>query len=390
MDNCWLQCHAHLMKKLILFLVLTLSTQSLFAALATPVLNFKVDGSEYVVDKVTDGHGIIWSMAFLSETKILFTEVAGKIHILDLASGSVRTMKNPPVVFQSGQGGLLDIALHPDFKNNKWVYVTYSKKIGARQTTAFARAKLDPAKEEFDKWTDLFVAMPLQSTAHHYGSRITFDKNDHVFVTVGERGQAELAQDLKAHMGKIIRLKTDGTIPLDNPFVGRMDAKPEIWTYGHRNPQGIFFDEASGVLYAIEHGPQGGDEINLIEKGKNYGWPVITYGEQYGGGPIGGGETSRAGMEQPLKYFTPSIAPSNFFIYRHTKLKLFKDRFVSSALALQHLNVIDVKDCKSACEDRLLVPLDERLRSVNVSPDGLVYVSSDKGRIYRIKNHGAK
>ena len=211
-----------------------------------------------------------------------------------------------------------------------------------------------------------------------------------MFVSVGERGQAELAQDLKAHMGKIIRLKTDGTIPLDNPFVGRMDAKPEIWTYGHRNPQGIFFDEKTNQLYEQEHGPQGGDEINLIEKGKNYGWPVITYGEQYGGGPIGGGETARAGMEQPLKTFTPSIAPSSFFIYRHSKLKLFKDRFVSSALALQHLNVTDVKDCKTACEDRLLVSLDERIRSARMSPDGLVYVSSDNGRIYRIKMQGEK
>lgn len=378
------------MKKLILFLALSLSNLSLQAAVVTPVLNFKIDGTDYLVEKVTDGHGIIWSMAFLSQDKMLFTEIAGKIHLLDLSTGSVREMKNPPAVFQSGQGGLLDIALHPDFKNNKWVYVTYSKKIGARQTTAFARAKLDLVKEEFDKWTDLFVALPVQSTAHHYGSRIAFDKNDNVFVTVGERGQAELAQDLKAHMGKIIRLKTDGTIPLDNPFVGRMDAKPEIWTYGHRNPQGIFFDEVTGNLYEQEHGPQGGDEINLIVKGKNYGWPVITYGEQYGGGPIGRGETARAGMEQPLKYFTPSIAPSSFFIYRHSKLKLFKDRFVSSALALQHLNVIDVKDCKTACEDRLLSSLDERIRSAQVSPDGLVYVSSDNGRIYRIKLSGAK
>ncbi len=378
------------MKKLIKFFTFSLLSLQVFAAPATAVLNFKIDDTDYVVEKVTDGHGIIWAMAFLSETKIIFNEQIGKIHILDLASGAVRTMKNPPSVFHSGQGGLLDIALHPDFKNNNFVYVTYSKKIGARQTTAFARARLDLAKEEFDKWTDLFVALPTQSTAHHYGSRITFDKNDHVFFGIGERGQAELAQDLKAHMGKIIRLKTDGTIPLDNPFVGRNDAKPEIWTYGHRNPQGIFFDETTGKLFEQEHGPQGGDEINLIEKGKNYGWPVITYGEQYGGGPIGRGETTRAGMEQPLKYFTPSIAPSSFIIYRHKRLKLFKDRFISSALALQHLNVLDVENCKTACEDRLLVKLDERIRSVKSSPEGLVYVSSDNGRIYRINKQGAK
>lgn len=378
------------MKNLIKIFVLTFSTQLAYASVAAAVLNFNINDQEYLVEKVTDGHGVIWGMSFLDKDKIIFTEQSGKIHLLDLKSASVRTLKNVPAVSHSGQGGLLDIALHPKFDENKWVYITYSKKIGSKQTTAMARARLDLAKEEFEKWTDLFIAEPLQSTSQHYGSRMTFDKNDHIYFTIGDRGQANLAQDLKAHMGKVIRLNSDGSIPQDNPFIGTAGAKPEIWSYGHRNPQGIFFDESTGILYEQEHGPQGGDEINKIEKGKNYGWPVITYGREYSGRPVGRGETHRAGMEQPLKYFTPSIAPSSLLVYRHKRLKLFKDRFVSSALALQHLNVIDIKDCKSACEDRLLSKLDERIRNVKMSPDGLVFVSSDNGRIYRIREAAQK
>lgn len=374
------------MKNLIIIFVFSFSFTSLLSSASTTstVLNFTINDQAYVVEKVTDGHGIIWGMSFINKDKIIFTEQNGKIHVLDLSSGSVRELKNVPAVSHSGQGGLLDIALHPKFNENKFVFITYSKKVGSKQTTALARARLDLVKEKFEKWTDLFVAEPAQPASHHYGSRITFDKNDHIYFTVGDRGQPNLAQDLKAHMGKVIRLKTDGSIPQDNPFINTLEAKKEIWSYGHRNPQGIFFDEYTGILYEQEHGPQGGDEINKIEKGKNYGWPAITFGREYSGGPVGRGETHREGMEQPLKYFVPSIAPSSLLIYRHKRLKLFKDRFVSSALALQHLNVIDIKYCKTACEDRLLLTLGERLRSVKMSQEGLIFVSSDNGRIYRI------
>lgn len=370
------------MKKLILSLLFPLS---LSWAKPVGVLKFTIQNSLYLIEKVTDGHGIIWAAEFLSEDKLIFTEKSGQLHLLDVTSGVVRTLKNPPVVYDSGQGGLMDVALHPKFSQEPYVFVTYAKRIAGKQTTALARARLDLAGERFEKWEDLFIALPHQSTAHHYGSRITFDDEGFLFLTVGERGQAKLAQSLSAHMGKVIRLNLDGSVPQDNPYVGTPGALPEIWSFGHRNPQGIDFDFKTKTLYISEHGPMGGDEINIVRPKANYGWPEITYGREYSGGPVGRGETTREGMEQPIKYFVPSIAPNSLLVYRHSKMKLFQDRFVLGALALQHVNVIDIKNCASACEDRLALELDERVRDVKASPEGLVYFTTDNGRIYRIK-----
>jgi glucose/arabinose dehydrogenase len=250
-----------------------------------------------------------------------------------------------------------------------------------------ARARLDLKKEEFDQWEDLFIAKPTLSTTHHYGSRIAFDPKGYIFVSIGERGSADLAQSLQAHMGKMIRLKMDGSIPEDNPFYNHPKALKEIWSYGHRNPQGLFFDKKSNILYEQEHGPMGGDEINIIKKGLNYGWPVITYGVDYSGSPIGKGETHKEGMEQPIKYFKPSIAPSSLLVYRNGILRFFNDKFISAALALQHMNAVAIKDSLKACEDRFLEKLDDRFRDVIQGPDGYIYISSDNGRIYRIKEN---
>jgi glucose/arabinose dehydrogenase len=359
---------------------------SLWAA-PEPVLNFKVAQESFKVEKLTDGHGIIWGMDFLTKDLLLFTEKNGQISVLDLKKETVRNLKNLPKVYDSGQGGLLDIAVDPNFSQNSFVYVTYSKRIENKQTTAMARARLDLKKEEFDQWEDLFIAKPTLSTTHHYGSRIAFDPKGYIFLSVGERGSANLAQSLEAHMGKIIRLKMDGSIPQDNPFYNNPKALKEIWSYGHRNPQGLFFDKKSNILYEQEHGPMGGDEINIIKKGLNYGWPVITYGVDYSGKPIGKGETHSEGMEQPIKYFKPSIAPSSLLVYRNGMLGFFNDKFVSAALALQHMNAVAIKDSLKACEDRFLEKLNERFRDVIQGPDGYLYISSDNGRIYRIKEN---
>lgn len=382
LDNPVCGCQALGMKNLALSLLFLLSHT---AAAATAVLNFEVQGRAYSVDKLTDGHGIIWGMEFLTPTKMIFTELTGRVHVLDLETGTTRELKNVPQVHVAVQGGLLDVAVHPDFKKNNWVYVTYAKRLNGQQTLAMARAKLDLSKEEFGPWTDLFVARPTFETSHHYGSRMSFDGNGHLFLTVGDRGNEKFVQSLETHNGKVIRLKDDGSVPADNPFVRTPKALKEIWSYGHRNPQGLFFDQTTGVLYEQEHGPMGGDEINVIVKGKNYGWPLVTFGREYSGEPWGRGETSRPGLEAPIKYWIPSIAPSGLLVYRSSKLPLFRDRFVSGALALQHLNVVDIKDCLTACEDRLLMAIDERIRDVIAGPDGLVYVASDKGRIYRIQ-----
>ncbi|MBY0515500.1 MAG: PQQ-dependent sugar dehydrogenase [Bacteriovoracaceae bacterium] len=368
-----------------IYILIALSLLSQAFAAPTAVSKFKVENDSFVIEKITDGLATIWAIEFFSETKAIFTEKSGQLYLLDTESGVVRTLKNPPVVYDSGQGGLLDVAIHPNFSKEPYIYVTYSKKVGSLQTTALARSRVNLQDESFEKWEDLLIARPAQSTAHHYGSRIAFDNKDHLFFTVGERGQAPLAQSLKAHMGKVLRLNLDGTIPSDNPYVATAGAMKEIWSYGHRNPQGIDFDFKTNTLYVSEHGPMGGDEINLIDKTKNYGWPEITYGREYSGGPVGRGESEREGMEQPIKYYVPSIAPNSLLVYRSNKMKFFKDRFLLGALALQHLNVIDIKNCKTACEDRLALDLNERIRDVKASPEGLVYFTTDSGRIYRIK-----
>ena len=369
----------------LLSLALLLFTSYPALTAPVPVMNFRAGSESYTVEKIVDGFGGIWALEFLSPNTIIFNEINGAISTLNLSSGVTRVMKNPPKVYFEGQGGLLDIAVDPNFESNQYIYVTYSKKVGELQTTAMARSQLDLEKESFSPWVDLFVAKPASSTSHHYGSRIAFDKGGHIFFTVGERGNADLAQSLKAHNGKVIRLNLDGSVPSDNPFVRTPSALKEIWSYGHRNPQGIFFDETSNTLYEQEHGPMGGDEINIVGKGKNYGWPVISFGVDYSGRPVGNGERTRPGMEQAIKYFVPSIAPSSMMIYRGDKLKLFKDKFVSGSLALQHLNLVSVKDVYDACEDRLLLKLNERIRDVKEGPDQLVYVASDNGRIYVIK-----
>ncbi len=355
------------------------------AAAAAPVVGqFTLKGVTYKVEKLTEGHGVIWGMDFVAADQLLFTEKAGRLLLLDLRSGLAQTVKNPPEVYAAGQGGLLDLALAPDFTKSKWVYVSYAKRVGSKNTTALARAQLDLPKRSFGPWEELFVARPAFETAHHYGSRIAFDEQGHLFLSVGDRGQDQLAQSLESHSGKILRLTLEGRAAAGNPFEQDPKALKEIWSYGHRNPQGLFFDKASQKLYEHEHGPMGGDEINLIEGGKNYGWPVITYGREYSGAPVGRGETARPGMEQPLHYYVPSIAPSGLLLYRSKALPAFTDRFVSGALALQHLNVRSLSPCRSDCEERLVKNLQERVRDVAADEAGAVYFSTDSGRIYRI------
>jgi glucose/arabinose dehydrogenase len=369
--------------KIIITLLLAALT---LTASATPVMHFKAQGRDHVVERLTQGHGSIWGLEFITKDLIIFTLKEGGIKLLDLRNGAVKTLTNPPPSISYGQGGLLDIALHPKFDKNRWVYVTYARRgVSNGAGTALARARLDAGNTGFGPWEEIFIAKNLGSGGLHFGSRIAFDKDGYLYMSMGERGQGELAQKLNVHNGKVVRLFDDGRVPQDNPFVGTAGALPEIWSYGHRNPQGLFYDRQSDKLYEQEHGPQGGDEINLVEKGKNYGWPVITYGEQYGGGPIGNGETARSGMEQPLKYFRPSIAPSGLMIYRGSKVRLFTDKFVSGSLALQHLNLVSVDEPSRACEDRLLVGLNDRFRDVKQGPDGLPYVSTDDGNIYRIR-----
>jgi glucose/arabinose dehydrogenase len=335
------------------------------------------------LERVLRGYEIIWGFDFIDENNIVFTQKNGQLFHFDILSKKVAEIKGVPAVVDKGQGGLLDVKKSPHYTKNKKLYFTYSHSNGNAYTTRLAYAELDLKNKKLKDILVLFTAEPYFKTKHHYGSRISFDNKGHLFISVGDRGQRDLAQSLVTHNGKIIRLKLDGSVPDDNPFVQQNGIKKEIWSFGHRNPQGLYYDLKTDKLYGQEHGPRGGDEINLIEKGSNYGWPIITYGREYTGPKIGEG-THKKGMVQPLKHFTPSIAPSGFLVYRGNAFKYFQGHFFSGALKLRHLNhVYPVKD--KLKEIRHFESLNKRVRSIMQSPDDLIYFSTDSGEIYRLK-----
>ncbi len=336
------------------------------------------------VEKLFDGLGVPWGMTFISPTEILVTERSGGISLINIDQGQAVKIGGAPKVVAEGQGGLLDVAAGPDFSSDGWIYFTYSKPADGEAATTLARARLDG--ERLVEWQDLLVTDSATSGRRHFGSRIAFDGMGHVFFSVGDRGERPMAQDLGNHVGTILRLKLDGSVPSDNPFVGDANARDEIWSYGHRNPQGLWYDRDSGSLWSIEHGPRGGDEINLVEKGRNYGWPVVSHGKEYWG-PIAVGEgTSKPGMEDPLKVYIPSIAPGSLFMYRGDAFASWDGSLFSGALKLQHINRVTLTDDrKIVAEDRLLEDLRERIRALLPGPDGFIYFSTDSGAIFRIR-----
>ena len=329
-----------------------------------------------------DIEGVPWSINVLPDGNFLISLREGSLKIFNPENGKMINILGVPKVVAESQGGLLDIALHPDFKINKIIYLSYSGKVEKQATTKLAVANLNGNQLENVK--DIFVALPAQNTFHHYGSRIVFDNSGHLFLSIGERGQRYLAQDLNTHMGKIIRLNLDGSVPQDNPFRGKADTKPEIWSYGHRNPQGLFFDLESNELWVNEHGPKGGDEINLVMKGKNYGWPLATYGREYYG-PLITENTTLPNVESPRHVWLPSIAPSDLLIYKSNAISSLKGHFISGALALEHLNIVKMKNGNSVSEERYLTELEERVRSFAVDNDGRLIIGTDGGMILQLK-----
>lgn len=319
------------------------------------------------------GSDVIWGFDFIDSDHILFTERSGKLKILNLKTKGTVVVQNLPASQQYGQGGLLDVILHPEFSKNGWVYFSYAVKEANSYETRISRAQLKDDK--LSNVQVLFTSNSGSTLDIHFGSRIVFDGEGHIFFTVGDRGQRDDAQKLTTANGKVHRLMDDGQIPTDNPFAKQKGAVPSIWSFGHRNLQGLYYDSTTKILWEQEHGPMGGDEINIIEKGKNYGWPVITYGREYSGPKIG--TTHKDGMEQPAYYYTPSIAPSGLAIY--------KGNIYSGALALTHLNRLVMDGKKVLREERLLEPLHERVRNVRVGPDHSLYISTDSGKIMQLK-----
>jgi len=325
-----------------------------------------------------------WSLAFLPDGRMLVTERPGRLRYVTMKGEISDPISGVPAVYAHGQGGLLDVALDPDFGANSTIYLSYAEPgDGDLNGTAVARAKLDGAR-----LTDLqviFRQMPKVASENHFGSRLVFARDGNLFVTLGERfSERDSAQDLGTHLGKIVRITKDGKAPADNPFVGRKGALPEIWSYGHRNVQGATLDPATGRFWAVEHGPRGGDEVNLPEAGRNYGWPVITYGREYSGPAIGEG-TAKAGMEQPLYYWVPSIATSGMTFYSSDTYPEWKGSLFVGALKAQLVARLEFgADGKVKAEERF--PVGERVRDIRQGPDGALYLLTDEdaGRLLRL------
>ncbi len=350
---------------------------------ARPLLVGRSEGMDFQVEEVVSGLGVPWGMIFLSPSELLFTEREGKISILHLATGKRTVLQGGPEVLSEGQGGMLDVAVPKDYSPGDWIYFTYSKKKGRMAVTTLARARL--SGDQLKDWQDLLATKSATTASHHFGSRIAFDTGGHLFFTVGDRGNRPNGQDLSTHAGSILRLYLDGTIPEDNPFLTG-GGLPEIWSYGHRNPQGIAYDSVNNRLWSNEHGPRGGDEINLIKPGKNYGWPVVSHGKEYWG-PVSVGEgTTKVGMVDAVKVYIPSIAPGSLLLYSGKAFDNWRGNLFSGALALQHLNRVALSDSGEAIqEERLLVDLEERIRCIVESPEGWLYLSTDSGKILRLR-----
>ena len=346
---------------------------------------FRSENMTIKLEKVIDGLGIPWGLSFLSANQLLVTERGGSVQLVDIDKGGVSRLNNVPDVLVKGQGGMLDVAVSPYYKTDGWIYFTYVKSVNGEGVTVLSRAKL--LDDRFKHWQELLVTKSATNKSFHFGSRITFDERGHVFFSVGDRGVRKNSQDLSNHAGSIIRLNLDGSIPPDNPFSKNKKLLPEIWSVGHRNPQGLAYDTKNQRLLAIEHGPRGGDEINLIQPGANYGWPVISYGKEYWGPFDVGEDTHREGMEQPVKVYIPSIAPGSLLLYTSDAFPNWKGDLFSGALKIRHLNrIVLSKQGEIVKEERLFEDLDERIRALAQSPEGWLYFSTDSGKIYRLRS----
>ena len=344
------------------------------------------------VNQVVSGLGIPWGMAFLTETELLITEKRGRLKLAKLdGSGEIISVTGLPDIMQIGQGGLLDIQVEPGSVKNKanpvlyFTYVGKSTKGVAKGLPTLFLAKAELTGSQLSNLQVLFEANQAQRGSRHFGSRITFDGEGHVYFSMGDRGERLNSQNLSKHSGSIFRLKLDGSVPTDNPFINIAGKMPEIWSYGHRNPQGLYYDRDSQRLWSIEHGPRGGDEINLVEKGNNYGWPIISYGREYITNLKVSKDTHKEGMEQPVYYYIPSIAPSSLMHYSGKKFTQWQGHLFSGALKLRHLNVVKLdKQGQVVAEFRLFEELNSRIRNVVESPAGEIYFSTDDGNIFKI------
>jgi len=336
--------------------------------------------SSFKLEKVVDDVEIPWGIAQLPDGSLLYSEKDG--NLIHFNNGAKTIIKNVPKVFAHGQGGLLDVVLDPKYAENQWIYISFSASPdGNKGNTQIIRAKLE--NESLANIETLYKGTPDTNKPYHFGSRIAFDPAGYLYFSIGDRGDRDNnPQDVTKDGGKIYRINSDGSIPEGNPFANQADAKKAIYSYGHRNPQGLVLNPNSGKIWESEHGPRGGDEINIIEPGKNYGWPVITYGINYSGTKITD-ETARPGMEQPIHYWVPSIAPCGMEFITSDYYGDWKGNLLIGSLKFNYLNHSIIEGDKVISEERLFDKIG-RVRDVYQAPDGFLYVSVEFKGIYKI------
>jgi len=369
-----------------------LTDHILYAIESTTIESFDVEADwsgliqsevqNFRLDTVAKGVGIPWGFDFLPTGDLIITDREGTLYYQHVG-GKKKTIKGLPKIKATGQGGLLDVALHPDFEKNQLLYFSYSKPKGiSESTTSVVKAKL--VNYQLTEQEEILEALPYHNSRNHFGSRLQFDSKGYLFISIGDRFRRdENPQDLSRHAGKIHRLHADGSIPLDNPFVNRKNAIASIWSYGHRNPQGLAYDTETDILWESEHAPRGGDEINLIQKGLNYGWPIVSYGINYSGS-VFTKKTEQKGMEQPTHYYVPSPALSGLAIVNSDKYPNWKGNLMAGSLRLQYLSRLIVKDNQVQKEERLLENIG-RVRSVEMGKDGYLYIGVERpGFVFRL------
>ena len=339
----------------------------------------------YKVEKIAEKLGPPFAIAAMPDGRLMITIKSGYMEIHDANGKLVKKITGLPDVVFAGQGGLLDVAFDPNFVSNKIMYWSYSEAYHGGNATAVAKAKLNEASGKVENVSVIFHGTPTNSNLQ-YGSRLVFDKSGNLFVSIGEKFATESrvkAQTLDTYLGKIIKITTDGKPAAGNPFLNKQGDMPEIFSYGHRNPEGLDINPATGELWESEFGPRGGDEINIIRAGKNYGWPVITYGREYSGEQVGDGIQQKAGMEQPVYYWDPVISPSGICFYKGDAIPEWKNNLFVSSLSGQHLDRLVIKNNKVVGEERLLADKNSRIRDVTYM-NNMLYAITDDGDIYRI------
>jgi aldose sugar dehydrogenase len=376
------------MKNLRLALACALALAAAPVAFAQDTQRLRTDKVEVIVETVARNLQNPWGLAFLPDNRMLVTERSGRLRIVDAGGKLSEPIKGLPNISVRGQGGLLDVALDPNFAQNRLVYLSFAEDRGeGRNGTSVARARLSQDGAALEGTQIIFRQEPSHAGTYHFGSRLVFGRDGNLFVTLGERNDLrDQAQSLSNHLGKIVHITPEGKAAPDNPFLNREDARAEIWSLGHRNIQSAALHPTTGELWIVEHGARGGDEVNIPQKGKNYGWPVISYGVHYSGQKIGEG-TRKPGLEQPIYYWDPSIAPSGMAFYTGDKFPAWRGSILVGALVGKLVSRLETNGNRVTGEERMLQNLGERIRDVRQGPDGLIYLLTDsrQGRILRMR-----